>query len=60
MQSETVLVNTSCENEFISIALGENVMLESFTNDKFCEELSHLFVWVSNKEKSAALTIEIF
>ena len=39
--NETILVNTSCENEFISIAPGENVMPESLTNDKFCEELSH-------------------
>ena len=39
--SETILVNTSCENEFISIAPVENVRPESLTNDIFCEELSH-------------------
>ena len=39
--NETVLVNTSCENEFISIAPGENVRPESLTNYIFCEELSH-------------------
>ena len=39
--SETVLVNTSCENEFISIAPIENVRPESLTNDIFFEELSH-------------------
>ena len=36
--SETVLVNTSCENEFSSIAPGENVRRESLTNDIFYEE----------------------
>ena len=39
--SETVLVNTSCENKFISIAPGENVIPESLTNYIFCEELRH-------------------
>ena len=39
--SETVLVNTSSENEFISIASGENVRPESLTNDIFCEVLNH-------------------
>ena len=39
--SGTVLVNTSCESEFISIAPGENVRPESLTNDIFCEQLSH-------------------
>ena len=39
--NETILVNTSCENEFISLVLGANVMPESLTNDKFCEELSY-------------------
>ena len=63
--NETVLVNTSCEYEFISIAPGENVMPESLPNDKFCEELSHPHFsywknWISNKEKSAAFTIEVF
>ena len=32
---ETVLANTSCENEFISTAPGENVRPESLTNDIF-------------------------
>ena len=32
--NETALVNTSCENEFMSIAPSENVMPESLTNDK--------------------------
>ena len=36
--SETVLVNTSCENEFNSIAPGEDVRPESLTNDIFYEE----------------------
>ena len=39
--NETVLVNTSCKNEFISIAPGENIMPKSLTKDKFYEELSH-------------------
>ena len=39
--SETVLVNTSSANKFISIAPGENVMPESLTNYIFCEELRH-------------------
>ena len=52
--SETVLVNTSNENEFISIAPGENVTPESLLNDKFCEELSHPIweIWVSIQKKS--------
>ena len=63
--NETVLVNTSCENEFMLIAPGENVMPESLPNDKFCEEFSHPHIsywknWVSNKEKSAVFTIEVF
>ena len=64
--NETILVNTSCENEFISIAPGENVMPESLTNDKFYEELSHPHLFPTGKfefqtkKKSAALTIEIF
>ena len=43
--NETILVNTSCGNEFISIAPGENVIPESLTNDIYCGELSnpHLF-----------------
>ena len=47
--SETVLVNTSCENEFISIASGENVKSESLTNDIFCEELSHSHLFPTGK-----------
>ena len=47
--SETVLVNTSCENEFISIAPGENVRPESLTNDIFCEELSHPHLFHTGK-----------
>ena len=47
--NETILVNTSCENEFISIAPGENVMPESLTNDKFCEELSHPHLFPTGK-----------
>ena len=52
--SETVLVNTSCENEFhgaISIAPGENVRPESLTdqNDIFCEELSHPHLFPTRK-----------
>lgn len=39
--NETVLVNTPCEKKFISISLVGNVILESRTNDVFCEELSH-------------------
>ena len=64
--NKTVLVNTSCQNEFISIAPGENVMPESLTNDKFYEELSHPHLFPTGKfefqtkKKSAALTIEIF
>ena len=47
--NETVLVNTSCENKFTSIGSGENVMSESFTNDKFCEELSHPHLFPTGK-----------
>ena len=39
--SETVLASASCENEFISIAPGENVRTKSLINDIFCEEISH-------------------
>ena len=28
---------------------GENVMLESFTNDKFCEELNHPHLFPTGK-----------
>ena len=47
--SKTVLVNTTCENEFISIAPGENVRSESLTNDIFCEELSHPHLFPTEK-----------
>ena len=47
--SETVLVNTSRENEFISIAPGENVRPESLTNDMFCEKLSHPHLFPAGK-----------
>ena len=47
--SKTVLVNTSCENEFISIAPGENARPESLTNDIFCEELSHAHLLPTGK-----------
>ena len=55
--TETALVNASCENEFISIAPGENVRPESITTNTFCEELSHPHSFppgkfVSDKEKS--------
>ena len=45
----TVLVNTSCENKFVSITPGENVIPESLTNDKFCEELSHPHLFLTEK-----------
>ena len=43
--NEAVLENTSCENEFISIAPSENVVPESLTNDILYEELNppHIF-----------------
>ena len=43
--NETVLLNTSHENEFISIAPGEASVPVPFSHDLFCEELSrhHLF-----------------
>ena len=47
--SETVLLNTSCENEFISIALGKNVRSESLNNYIFCEELSHAHLFPTGK-----------
>ena len=47
--SETVLVNASCENEFISIAPGKNVRPESLTNDIFCEEVSHPHLFPTEK-----------
>ena len=50
--SETVLVNKSCEtceNEFLSIAPVENVRPESFTNDIFCEKLSHPHLFPTRK-----------
>ena len=47
--SETVLVNTSCENKFISIAPGENVRSESLNNYIFCEELNHPHLFPTGK-----------
>ena len=47
--NETGSVNTSCGNEFISTALGENVIPEWFTNDKFWEELSHPHLFPTRK-----------
>ena len=47
--SETVLVNTSRDNAFISIAPGENVKPESLTNDIFCEKLSHPHLFPTGK-----------
>ena len=47
--NETVLLNTSSENEFISIAPGENVIAESLLDDKFCEELSHPLLFSTGK-----------
>ena len=31
------------------MALGENVTLESLTNDKFCEKLSHPHLFLTEK-----------
>ena len=39
--NETVLINTSHENEFIFIAPGEGSIPITFRHDLFCEELSH-------------------
>ena len=39
--NETVLITRSHENEFISIALGEDSGPLPFSHDLFCEELSH-------------------
>ena len=39
--NETVLINTSHENEFIFIAPGEGSIPITFSHDLFCEELSH-------------------
>ena len=39
--NETVLINRSHENEFISIAPGEDSGPLPFSHDLFCEELSH-------------------
>ena len=41
--------DTSSENEFISIAPGENVRPESLTNDMFCEKLSHPHLFPAGK-----------
>ena len=63
--SEVVLANASCENEFISIAPGENVRTKSLINDIFCEGLSHPLIsywkiWFSDKEKSISRVNKIF
>ena len=47
--NETILVNTSCENEFTSIAPGKNVMTELLTKDKFRQELSHQYLFSTEK-----------
>ena len=39
--NETVLINTSHENEFQSIAPGEDSLPLPFSHDLFCEELRH-------------------
>ena len=39
--NETILINTSHENEFISIAPGEGSVPVPLSHDLFCEELSH-------------------
>ena len=39
--NETVLINTSHENEFISIAPDESSVPVTFSHDLFCEELGH-------------------
>ena len=57
--NETVLVNTLCKNEFVSLAPGEKIKSESFANDILCERtklstfLSYWVISVSNKEKNA-------
>ena len=55
--SGTVLVNASCENEFISIAPGENFRPESLANDTL---ISFWKIWVSDKEKSISHVNKIF
>ena len=47
--NEIVLVYTSCKNEFVSIAPGENAMPETLTSDKFCEELIHPHLFPTGK-----------
>ena len=39
----------SSENQFISIAPGDNVIPESLLNDKFCEDLSHPLLFPPGK-----------
>ena len=39
----------SSENQFISIAPGENVIPESLLNNKFCEDLSHPLLFPTGK-----------
>ena len=40
--SETVLVNTTCQNEFVLTETSENFKPQSLANNIFSEELSHL------------------
>ena len=47
--NETVLVDTSSVNQFISIAPGKNVIPKSLLDDKFCEELSHPLFFPTGK-----------
>ena len=63
--SETILVYTSCENEFISIALGENVRPESLADDILwrTKPITFIFYWkifVLNKKKSISHVKKIF
>ena len=61
--SEIVLVNTSCENEFISIAPVENVKPESLTNESLTKSstlISSWKIWVSDKEKSISHVNKLF
>ena len=39
--NETVLINRSYDNEFISIVPGEDSPSVPFSHDLFCEELNH-------------------
>ena len=63
--SETILVYTSCENEFISIAPGENVRRESLADDILWRTKPSTFIfywkfWVLEKEKSRSHVKKIF